>query len=223
MLECLECNKLFSSPLKLSKHVKFNHCDQEEYYKKHYTVTSCKECSKPTNFIDMFKGYRNFCSKTCGCTFSRRLQRQNVEKETAFREKLSQKVKLEWATKDQTTRIKNASKTLRENNAKLTIQEKKQKFGWMNKLKDEELAKAKEKSSRSLKKFWKEADETTKQEIFEKRKITLNKTWNLHGKEILDKIMNTFLERRKDKQYLMNECEYNYEKLNKSLKKIFSI
>lgn len=70
IVKCLICHNY-----KTTNHQSFNshiahahHIKSKEYYDKYIktdTESICKTCGKPTSFINMWKGYRDFCCNSC--------------------------------------------------------------------------------------------------------------------------------------------------------------
>jgi len=94
------------------------------------------------NFRGIREGYVRFCSKKCSCTYNRRSQSQDIEKEKLFRERLGNSVSNTWKEKelDGTAKIirEKISNTCKITNSKLTDEERRDKYGWLHKLSEEE-------------------------------------------------------------------------------------
>ena len=72
----------------------------------------------------------------------------------------------------------------------LTAEEKKQRYGWMNKLSADEKTKFIEEilTKTGAHAFWQNASDECKQDIYARRQATLKATWEEHGDEIHAKI-----------------------------------
>ena len=92
--ECLECGRKLKSQVSLNKHIKEKH-SLSEYYLKHINPDSgtCKQCGKPTKFIDIRRGFRNFCNSTCANYF--RHANRTEEQRKAINAKISKTNQLE--------------------------------------------------------------------------------------------------------------------------------
>ena len=66
--ECVMCSKIFST-LNIAQHLKHNHeMKTNEYYdlvNPEAKNKCCLHCNNPTKFINIVKGYADFCSKLC--------------------------------------------------------------------------------------------------------------------------------------------------------------
>lgn len=63
---CKECGVKFADSKHLTIHVEKSHMEPEKYYLKHISDVkgTCKWCFKPTKFININNGYRDFCYNT---------------------------------------------------------------------------------------------------------------------------------------------------------------
>lgn len=70
MINCKICEKMFNDYKQLGQHIKFTHkLSTQEYYNKYYLINNtCKLCGKPTKFINLNLGYRQYCSHKCQVT-----------------------------------------------------------------------------------------------------------------------------------------------------------
>lgn len=66
IIKCKECDCVFYKSEGLTSHIKNKHMEPEKYYLKHISNVKgfCKWCNSPTKFININKGYRNFCYNT---------------------------------------------------------------------------------------------------------------------------------------------------------------
>ena len=92
--ECLECGRKLKSQVSLNKHIKEKH-SLSEYYLKYINpdAGTCKHCGKPTKFIDIRRGFRNFCNSTCANYF--RHANRTEEQRKAINAKISKTNQLE--------------------------------------------------------------------------------------------------------------------------------
>jgi hypothetical protein len=104
--QCKECNTEFDNKLSFVNHIYRTHFKTEEYFLKHEgTNNGCVICgSTNVSFDGLFKGYKKTCSASCSGTYRRRVLKQDIEKDSKFRSKVSIQMKKEWE-KDQTSRI----------------------------------------------------------------------------------------------------------------------
>lgn len=199
-IKCPTCTVVFNRMGRgnIFTHVKDVH-DQsvQSLYMQYYNCDHgmCKECSKPTLFISFKTGYNRFCSKQCQGKYIRRDMKLNYpEKELAFRSKISEIVTEEWKTKDQSNRIENVSATLKNNASLMTEQERKERYGWLNRISNDERITFIHDimMNTGAHRWWKTASEDEKQEVIERRANTLRETWDTRGEEIMQKQSSTF-------------------------------
>ena len=207
-MKCHECNLEFDNYLKLSKHIKFTHkITSQEYYDKHIGKTYCVICAGETKFSNINCGYVKTCSHTCGGILHRSNLKSNPEKFNSLREKVTKN--MEEFHKNMTDeyrnkRLENMSHGVSNFIKSLTDEEKKEKFGWLNKLEGEEWQKAVEKlKSTGYHNWWKTASEEQKIDVYVRR----FKNW---GKKTLT-------------HRNLHPVSYDQEKVNKMLNEIFNL
>lgn len=66
MIKCAECGMEFENNLKLGLHIKVHGLSSQQYYDKYLgTPKNCLTCGKPTKYIKMGIGYRDYCCGKC--------------------------------------------------------------------------------------------------------------------------------------------------------------
>lgn len=223
MIECLECGEEFKSFGSLSKHVSFHHrLTSQEYYTKHYGKGKCCVCDADTKFVNISIGYNTTCSHRCGAIKHRDDMRKDPEKFDQFRKKVSSNMVAVHANMNPEIKAVRMSKVIEA--ARLAVsamspEQRKQAFGWMNKLNDEEKRQA---VSAMLEvgthRWWREATDDMKQEVYHQRAETLRNTWDKHGVEIMKKQSKTFSENSSN----FHLSDQDIELANKALCEIFN-
>ena len=66
-MKCKICNKSYKSPSSLGSHLRVHNITSKEYYNKYlYGGTPiCKLCGNETNYINITRGYSEYCSIKC--------------------------------------------------------------------------------------------------------------------------------------------------------------
>ena len=227
ILKCEICGFIAKSKISLTKHLKDHSITPEEYYlqyiEKHGTCIEC--ASENVTFINIHDGYKTLCSTKCIGIRSRRIQKQNPEKETNFRAKISKAVSHEWATKDQSERILNMTTSIKILNSKLSTEEKKEKFGYLNKLStlDREVF-IKNMLLTGAHRWWKLASDDEKCAVYLKRNESIRATWDIRGHEIMYKQLTTFMKNRDNPNsvlYILTDEQY--ELMSSNLQVVFNI
>jgi len=88
MEECLICNKKFKNKGELSKHLNRSHDGAEKYYLEDLNRKpgKCKICKEPTEFINIWEGYKNTCyRKKCKNSYAQ------IKRESTFLKKYGAK------------------------------------------------------------------------------------------------------------------------------------
>ena len=64
---CLICNRSFTTPRGLSRHIGEKHCTKEQYYRRFSPLIrdTCIICGKPVKFKSIFIGFATTCSPSC--------------------------------------------------------------------------------------------------------------------------------------------------------------
>lgn len=177
MLNCKICNKSIKNNTGLAKHIRSHgYFVIKDYYTEFISPQKfCIVCGAETKFMTLKDGFRDTCGISCSAIISKRRLKEDPIKYKKFKEKTSIAVKNEWATKDQTNRIINmtAQKQIVIDN--LTVEERKNKFGWLNHLSIAE----KEKFINDIMlktgchAWWKNASDEDKQIVYDKRTNTM--------------------------------------------------
>lgn len=179
-MNCKLCNTACRSFGSLSKHIRDKHTeyDSKSYYNKFLKQANegkCETCNNDTKFININNGYTTTCSRKCAAISNRKKLVADIEKHNLFVEKVSKNQTRIWKGRAQTGEDleirKKISNTVKNFNSKLTECDRKNRFGWMNKLSDEDKTKWIESVMKQtgMHAWWKNADENTKQELYIKR------------------------------------------------------
>jgi hypothetical protein len=229
MYICKICNSELTNVRKLSKHVRDNHklfLVKEYYdtYLKKDNEDCCVICQNKTDYSGLNIGYKNTCGKSCAAKLRRKQLKQNPEKFNNFVKKISDCVKNEWNTKDQTSRIKNMTKTIKVNYGSMSIEERKKRFDNLNKLPEKERTEMiKLMTETGFLKWWKNATYEQKRNAWDKRNENLVLLWQKYGTELYKKQRETFVSRQKDNDYCPELSEEKMKILFNNLDKIFNV
>jgi hypothetical protein len=146
MTQCKLCQRICKSWGSLSRHIRDNHTDYDS--KKYYDTflqikpSVCKVCNGTTKFQNINVGYTSTCSHKCGGIFHRRQLTSDETKNANFKSRVSDNQKQIWKSRKQTGTDKEIHRkvgfAISQKNALMTADERKQKFGWLNKLTVEE-------------------------------------------------------------------------------------
>lgn len=183
MFECQLCGRECKSGGSLAKHLLYNHSEYttQRYYDE-FILTSpptCVVCDAPIDkFINVTHGYQKTCGHVCGGKYHRRKLSADKEKHDKFIQKLSSNQEKVWAERENNGTAKaireKIGNTITENNSRLTDEELSEKYGWMNKLTEEEKQKWIEEvmMNTGAHTWWREGDENEKREVVERRNAT---------------------------------------------------
>lgn len=156
MVKCVICNKEFKDyNARFTSHIMNDHnITKSEYYNTYINSNNgCKTCGKPTTFISINKGYRDFCSYSCG----------TLHDDTKNKLKLSMREKYGVDNASQSEEIKNRKVETLLNN-----------YGVTHQSKSEEVKKKKEETN--LKKWG--VKHTTQSKIVRKKMSITSKSNN---------------------------------------------
>jgi len=229
MFDCKICNLELTNVRKLSKHIRDKHNDLSvkkyyDMYLKKKDEGNCLICNNSTNYSGLNIGYRETCSRSCSSKLFRKKLKQDPIKFNNFIRKISDCVKKEWETNDQSDRIRNMTRTIKKQNEKLSLEEKKEKYGFLNKLPEKEkLEMVKLMTERGFLKWWKNATYEQKRKAWDKRNLKLIDLWEKNGDVIYAKQKKTFTERFQEKNKITELTEKQNEQLFNNLDKIFNV
>lgn len=229
MYTCKICNFELMNVRKLSKHIRDKHklLSVKEYYDNYLKKDNegvCVICSNKTVYSDLNNGYKETCGKSCAAKLRRKELKQNPEKFNNFVKKISDCVKQEWKTKDQTNRIKNMTKTIKMKYGSMSVEEKKERFDNLNKLPEKERTELiKLMTENGFLKWWKNATYEQKRNAWDKRNKKLLLLWEKHGDEIYKKQIDTFISRFNDDDYCPEISKEKMKKIFNNLDKIFNV
>lgn len=229
MFKCKICNTENLNFRKLSKHIRDKHksITIKEYYDnycKKENEDDCLICHNKTNYAGLSVGYRETCSQSCAAKLFRLRLKQNPEKFNSFVKKISDGVKKEWETNDQSERIRRMTKTVRKNTKNMTLEEKKEKYGYLNKLSEKEKKEMiKVMTENGFLKWWKNASYEQKRNAWDKRNEKLVILWEKYGDIIHKKQKETFSKRFNEPNGILKMTEKEKEKLFNNLDKLFNV
>jgi hypothetical protein len=229
MYNCKVCDEEKDNSRKLSKHIRDCHKNFtiKEYYDKFEKKENdgiCSVCGNETKYGGLIVGYKKTCGKNCAAKLHRQLLKNDTEKFKSFTEKISNCVKKEWSTKDQSKRIDKMKKTKKETINQLTPEERKEKFGFLNKLEDEERQKViKRMTENGFLKWWKNASYEEKRKAWDKRNKKLVELWENCGEELHKKQKDTFVARLKDCHQMEDMMNEKMDIVFKKLDEFFGV
>jgi hypothetical protein len=224
LIKCLVCNNEFSNVMKLAKHLKYvHHTNLEQYFSRYIQIRpNCVICEKPVTFKSYDIGFSECCdSRKCSAINFRKKLKANTNKYNSFVNKVSTNMINTWKS-DQSKRVENITKTKRITISNMSIEERREKYGYIHKLSDSDRKIFIEKMLQTgCHRWWREASEEEKNLVIESRADTLRKTWDIRGDEILAKMMDTHLKNNKPNSYIFSKDDYN--KMDTLLSKLFDL
>lgn len=142
MIECQLCRVNCKSWGSLSKHLRDRHLNynSKKYYDNFLLVGKpvCKICGNPTTFQNINVGYNHTCSHVCSGKYHRQNLSADTKKYDKFRKKVANNQKTIWKARKKngtaSTIHKKVGDSIRELNSQLSLDELKEKYGWLNKL-----------------------------------------------------------------------------------------
>jgi len=173
MIECKICKVSIKNYQSLSKHIKTYHEMSSETYYTEYVkkINECVVCSKKTKFVNINTGFKLVCSRRCGAIHHRKNLKNNNIKYNLFTNKVKENVTnyhKSLTTDDKMKRLLNVSLGIQKYIKTLTPGERKLKYGWINKLTQEELSifKTEVMFKTGMFKWWAEASEEEKERVY---------------------------------------------------------
>lgn len=191
-LQCQICNLEFGNIQKLSNHIRRHHnIKSQEYYDKFFGSPSdgiCELCQTglKLRWVDLKVGYSKH-HRSCGAKIFRNKLKNDLYKFTKFKLKVSKNQNEIWRNRNQSDLGKNIrnkiGNTIKLKNSKLSQTELNDKYGWLNKLTPDErkekclniLEKSLNILEKSLNKWWKNATEEEKNDLYKRRGIEISK------------------------------------------------
>lgn len=175
---CQICQYKCNSLMALAHHIgkKHKEVNLKDYYINNLGEQKyCEICDSPASFVAITVGFRATCCRSCAAIRSKKNLKNNEEAYNSWLNTMSDVVKKQWKEEDQSQRIANIAKTNRKNNEKLTKEQLSEKYAWQNKLTKEELDLWKKEVMihTGMFKWWAEATEEQKLEVYAKRADTL--------------------------------------------------
>lgn len=183
MNECKICSVKLNNIRSLSKHIRDKHqCNSKTYYDLYILsglTPTCVICgSREVSFVNISNGYKRTCSHKCGGILHRSMLAADETKHNNFRKKVSKNQSEIWehradSGEDKIIR-KKIGNTISLIRAKMTDDERKEKFGWINDLSDAEREKwiAEVLLNTGCHMWWKTATEEEKKLVYTKRNAT---------------------------------------------------
>ena len=226
---CKICNSPLSNIRKFSKHIRDNHKsssvkDYYDTYLKKDNEGVCVICQNKTEYVGLNVGYKETCCHSCAAKLHRLRLKQNPEKFNNFVKKISDCVKNEWQTKDQSKRVKNMTKTIKEKYGSMSFEERKNRFDYLSKLPENEKKELiKLMTENGFLKWWKNASYEQKRNAWNKRNEKLIILWKKHGTELYKKQRETFASRQKDEDYFPKLSEEKMKQLFVNLDNFFNV
>ena len=173
-----EICKVSVNNLSFSKHIKYKHkLKSKDYYDtfcKKPTEGKCGACNKETPYVNTNVGYKPHCSRSCATKTFRQRLKNNPIKHKQFTQKVSNNTKRVHANstaEEKALRTQKSSTTNKANIALMTPEERKQKYGWMNKLTEEEKNEFVQNviTNTGCHFWWKTSTDEEKAKVFKKR------------------------------------------------------
>jgi hypothetical protein len=137
---CKECTEVFTLPRLLYKHIQKEHSSLEEYHEIYYGKTFCANCGKDTKFISILLGYNEHCSRSCSASTFRKNLKTDEVRYKKFVETTANVVSEIWKnrTPEESLEIRLKVGATRKNTvSKMSVEERRLKFDWVNKLSGE--------------------------------------------------------------------------------------
>lgn len=180
---CKKCNKKCYNYQSFSKHLKNEHnMNLKQYYDVFLRKPGngvCIICGKSSKrFISLDRGYGDTCCKSCAAKQHRAKLRKDKQKFEKFRQRVS-KHRIEWfanLSDEEINDFKNkVSKGINEFVSQLSDNDKKKKFGWMNKLSPKQRHDyvANVLLQTGCHKWWKNSNDKQKKDVYAKRRKTV--------------------------------------------------
>lgn len=179
-MPCQICASPFNNLRGLSAHFRQKHSlEPKEYYDRFIKLPTdgvCAICAKPTEFKGIGTGYLRTCGHKCGGKLFRSELKNDQSRFEIFKDTVSANQIKIWAQreKDGTKQdiIDSAVLTAKTNNAKLTVEERKEKFGWLNGLTGVDREQAIDKNMAGLRDWWNNATLDEKKHVYVRRLTT---------------------------------------------------
>lgn len=182
MLTCNICGKVCNDLVSLSRHITAAHTETTSkiYYDTYFVDSNeCEVCGNTANYISFVKGYSKTCSRSCGAKLHRHNLKNDDVKYSDFIRKVSENQRDIWEHRrelgtDVAIHAKASAKNRKAIN-QLSTSERKQRFGWMNKLTESEKLQWKQDimHQTGMYLFWRTATDCEKRTVVEKRRRTM--------------------------------------------------
>jgi len=99
-LTCKECDRAFTTPLGLTRHLTQAHqLKTQAYWDKHEGKTTCEICGNQVAFESLSSGYARTCGHSCGCKLFRSNLKADDQKYQQFLTKISDAQAKVWANR----------------------------------------------------------------------------------------------------------------------------
>ena len=233
---CKICSREFDSIRKLSRHLRDSHrVSLEEYDVKYNSlappVCLIDGCENTTTWVGYGLGFTKFCfhcsknNRSEIARLNRLALKQDDVRFNAFREKVSNNmVNFHRTMSDEyrDNRLSNISVGLKRSIEQLSPEERKIRYGWMNKLTPNEKKEFIETVTKQTGMFlWYECVSSEHlREMYDRRAKTLSKTWEERGKDIMRKQTETFL---KNRESLNNDCYWSDGDIENMTERLYEV
>jgi hypothetical protein len=181
-MNCKICNQKVDNIRKLSKHIRDQHKNTsvKQYYDEFLKKENegfCVICQKPTNYAGLGEGYKKTCCQSCSGKLFRINLKKDKKRNDAFIDKVKMNMIKEWKKREKNGQkeeiIKKVTAKRKELTSKMTAKERKEKYGWLNKLPEEERKEKIKIMVQPMFDFWENASDEERLRVFKQRMITI--------------------------------------------------
>lgn len=179
--QCALCDIRCKSISQLSKHIRFHHPEYtSQRYHDEFMSTASASCvicgSSEVEFIGLGEGYTPTCGHSCAGIHHRANLRNDTVKYDKFISKLSSSVEDTWknrSSEEKEEMRQKVSAAVKESMLLLTEEERKAKFGWLNRLSEDEKQQFIDNviMNTGCHAWWRDAPEEDKQRVIEQRVV----------------------------------------------------
>ena len=196
MYHCKICGADMHSNVKLSIHIRKEQDMSTKMYYDTYVKKCgdefCVVCGKCAIYKSFVFGYSKTCCRSCSAKNFRNELKNDPIRNQIFVDKVSDNMVKIWEDRaisgEMEVIIEKATKTIRENNKTLTVQERKERFGWLNKLSGEERETKIKEMIKPLQDFYENISEEELVALVKKRTATFMERYGNTYPEYLSEI-----------------------------------
>lgn len=220
--KCCVCNEIFDNKRKFAKHRLFKHdLNLKDYYDKFLKKEKdgiCVICNNHTKFDKSTNSYKKTCSHKCGGIYFRKKLKNDKQKFENFKNKVSIHRKKWWNSltdEELKTHLDKTKSSLIKTVSKLSSEQKKEKYGYLNKLTNQEKKFFIENKmlTTGAHKWWKTSTEEEKKKIYEMRRQS-----NIKNNNLIDrKNLNVFEKYEIYKKEVQHKSNITYKKYKKQI------